>query len=363
MSYLKQFRDPAAISALLAEIGKVNDPTREYSFMEVCGTHTMSIFRYGIRSVLPKNIRLLSGPGCPVCVTDIGYVDAAIDLAGREDVIITTFGDMLRVPGSGTSLYHMRAEGSDIRIVYSPADAVGIAKKETAKKVIFLAVGFETTTPTIAGSIKIAADGDVGNYFILPGNKTMPNAMSALAGSGELKLDGFICPPHVSAITGTKLYDFLAADYGKSCVVGGFEPTDILQTVLMLMKQVNEGRAEVENQYSRVVTREGNIKATELVDSIFEPADAVWRGLGVIPGSGLTSNAEYSRFDALKEFDITMDTGKDNPGCICGDVLTGRKTPKDCKLFGKACLPENPQGACMVSSEGTCAAYYKYNIE
>ena len=357
---MEQFRDPVLIEGLIAEIRRETDPKRTYKFMEVCGTHTMSIFRYGIRSVIPENIVLLSGPGCPVCVTPVDFIDTALEMAKIKDVITTTFSDMLRVPGTKDNLYNLRSLGCDIRAVYSPSDAVRIAGENLSRNVIFIAVGFETTAPTTAASILLAHKSGINNFFILCGHKTMPNAMTALAQSGELKLDGFICPPHVSAITGTKIYDFLPEKYGKACVVGGFEPVDLLQTILMLIRQINERNASVQNQYSRVVTRDGNLKARQIIDSVYETSDSDWRGLGVISASGLKINKNYQVYDAAEKYPINIEKCPDNPACLCGDVLTGRKIPTDCPLFRKSCTPQDPKGACMVSSEGTCAAYYKY---
>ena len=361
MNFLDQFRDPSLVSALKSEIEREVHANRIYTFMEVCGTHTMSFFKYGIRSILPNNINLLSGPGCPVCVTPVEFIDTAIEISKMNDTIITTFGDMLKVPGTKENLYKLRSEGYDIRYVYSPIDAVKIAQESPSKQVVFIAVGFETTSPTTASSIIFANKKKIDNFFVLCGHKTMPNAMSALAGSGDLMLDGFICPPHVSAITGTQIYDFLAIDYGKACVVGGFEPTDLLQTILMLIKQVNQGKACVENQYSRVVNISGNKKAQDISASVFEACDSVWRGLGIIPQSGLEISERFSRIDAFNKFNVNLAKSFDNPACLCGEVLAGRKIPTDCSLFAKQCNPEDPKGACMVSSEGTCAAHYKYN--
>lgn len=361
MNLLDDFRDPTLLEGLKVKINRETDPGREYRFMEVCGTHTMSIFKYGIRSILPANIKLLSGPGCPVCVTPTDYIDTAIEIVKTKDAILTTFGDMLKVPGTAGNLYSFRADGYDIRFVYSPAEAVRIAEENPDKQVVFAAVGFETTSPTTAASILLAAKKNIGNFFVLCGHKTMPGAMSALASSGDLKLDGFICPPHVSAITGTKIYNFLAEKYGKACVVGGFEPADLLQTILMLVKQINDSKAYVENQYSRVVTSDGNKKAQEITYEVYEACDSTWRGIGSIPQSGLKIRKEYAKSDALSKFKVEIPVSYDNPACLCGEVLTGRKTPIDCPLYAKICNPENPKGACMVSSEGTCAAYYKYN--
>jgi hydrogenase expression/formation protein HypD len=357
---MEQFRDPVLIEGLKAEIKRETDPKRNYKFMEVCGTHTMSIFRYGIRSVIPENIVLLSGPGCPVCVTPVDFINTALAMSKIEDVITTTFGDMLKVPGTKDNLYNLRSLGCDIRAVYSPSDAVRIARENLSRNVIFIAVGFETTAPTTAASILLAHKSSIKNFFILCGHKTMPNAMTALAQSGELRLDGFICPPHVSAITGTRIYDFLPEKYGKACVVGGFEPVDLLQTILMLIRQINERNVSVQNQYSRVVTRDGNLKARQIIDSVYEACDSEWRGLGVISTSGLKINKNYQEYDAAEKYSIKIEKFSDNPACLCGDVLTGRKIPTDCPMFRKSCTPQYPKGACMVSSEGTCAAYFKY---
>jgi hydrogenase expression/formation protein HypD len=360
MTFLNTFRDRKLVDGLKNRIEIVNDRGKEYIFMEVCGTHTMSIFKYGLRSLLPGNIHLLSGPGCPVCVTSTEYLDRALEIAKLPETIVTTFGDMLKVPGSKTSLYKLRAEGRDIRIVYSPSDAVKIAREAKEKKVVFLGVGFETTAPTTAAAIKMAKQFGLENFYMLSGHKIMPPAMRALVSSGEIKIDGFICPPHVSAITGTDMYNFLADEYNRSCVIAGFEPTDILQGVLMLVMQVNEAVSRVENQYSRVVTQEGNRKAIALMEEVYEKADSDWRGLGTIEKSGLKVRERFTSYDAEREFDIEVEKSEDNPACLCGDVLGGRSEPTDCTLFGEACTPSNPKGACMVSSEGACAAYYRY---
>jgi hydrogenase expression/formation protein HypD len=360
MNLMEQFRDPVLIKGLIDEIRRETDTKRKYKFMEVCGTHTMSIFKYGIRSIIPENIVLLSGPGCPVCVTPVEFIDTALEMSKIKDVITTTFGDMLKVPGTKDNLYNLRSLGYDVRPVYSPSDAVKIAAENPSKNVIFIAVGFETTSPTTAASILLAQKSGIKNFFIHCGHKTMPNAMTALAQSGELKLDGFICPPHVSAITGTRIYDFLPEKYGKACVIGGFEPVDILQTILMLIRQINQKNASVQNQYSRVVTRNGNIKARQIIDSVYEACDSEWRGLGVISTSGQKIKKKYQEYDAAEKYPIMIEKFSDNPACLCGDVLTGRKIPTDCSLFRKSCTPQDPKGACMVSSEGTCAAYFKY---
>ncbi|WP_303721175.1 hydrogenase formation protein HypD [Malonomonas rubra] len=361
MKYASEYRDPQLGKALLVAIEKeVADYPGTMTLMEVCGTHTMSIYQHGIRSLLPKQIRLISGPGCPVCVTPIGFVDQAVTYARLDDVIIATFGDMIRVPGSSSSLQLEQAAGSQIKIVYSPLDAVALAEKHPEKKVIFLGVGFETTTPTIAGSIVAAKQKELNNYFVLCAHKTMPTPMAALTSDPELQVDGYICPAHVSAVIGANAYRPLAEQYKVPCVVTGFEPLDMLRGVQMLAAQVVSGRAEVENEYQRIVKPEGNKKAQALIEAVFEPCDAAWRGIGVIPGSGLQIREEFAAFDAARQIVVEVEEPKEHKGCLCGEILKGKVTPKDCPLFRTACTPENPVGACMVSSEGTCAAEYKY---
>lgn len=329
-----------------------------YNFMDVCGTHTMSIFRFGLRDVLPKNINLISGPGCPVCVTPNSFLDKAIALANLKDVLITTFGDMLRVPGSYSSLEMERAKGRSIRIVYSTLDALDMARKNPEKKIIFLGIGFETTAPTVAQSIIIARKEGLKNYFILCGHKTMPRALDVLARDRKTKIDGFLLPGHVSAIIGSRPYEFLSRRYKKRCVIAGFESSDIMQAIAMLMAQ-KEPKVEV--QYKRVINKAGNILAQKSIAEVFEDADSVWRGMGSIKKSGLRIRKKYSAFDAELVFRPKTKPTKENKGCICGDVLKGARTPLECGLFGKACTPEEPVGSCMVSSEGTCAAYYRYS--
>ncbi|MCX7923873.1 MAG: hydrogenase formation protein HypD [Clostridia bacterium] len=328
--------------------------------MEVCGTHTMAIFRYGIRQLLPENIELISGPGCPVCVTPGFFIDASIELAGHENVIITTFGDMMRVPGSQSSLLKEKAEGRDIRIVYSPLDSLKMAADNPDKKVVFLSIGFETTTPIAALSVLKARDEGIKNFSVLSSNKTIPEALKALVGDSDIGVNGFLYPGHASAIIGTGFYHELAERYKIPGVVAGFEPLDVLHAIITLATNINNNKIVVENQYSRVVPEAGNPVALEKMYEVFEPADSVWRGIGNIPGSGLKMRDSYSDYDAWKVFNIEQREWKEPKGCLCGEVLKGKKTPKDCKLFNKACTPENPVGACMVSSEGTCAAYHKY---
>ncbi len=361
---VKGFRDPQVAKDLVAEIHKaVEGFDGTMVLMEVCGTHTMSIYSHGIRQLMPKQVKLISGPGCPVCVTSIGYVDRAVALARRDNTIVTTFGDMMRVPGSTTTLNHEKAKGCDIRIVYSPLDAVEIAVKNPDKDVVFLGVGFETTTPTIAGAIVTADKKGLDNFYVLASHKTMPEPMAALTADPELQVDGYLCPAHVSTVIGVEGYEPLATDRNVPCVVTGFEPLDMLQGVLMAAKQVVAGTAKVENQYSRYVKHEGNPKARELMYTVFEPCDARWRGVGDIPHSGLQIKGEYARFDAEKAIDVDVEPPQEPKGCLCGEVLKGKIAPQECPLFRKLCTPENPVGACMVSSEGSCAAAYKYGIE
>ncbi|HXV22531.1 MAG TPA: hydrogenase formation protein HypD [Desulfuromonadales bacterium] len=361
MKYTTEFRDPAVAQKLLASIHQtVAGFTGTMTLMEVCGTHTMAIYQHGIRSLLPESIRLISGPGCPVCVTPVDYVDHAVALARRPGTIVATFGDMVRVPGSSSSLLQEKARGADVRVVYSPLDAVALAQKHPAQAVVFLGVGFETTAPTIAGSIIEAKRRGVNNYFVLPAHKTIPGPMAILADDPQLKVEGYLCPAHVSAIIGARAYEPLARDHRVPCVVTGFEPLDLLQGVAMLARQIVAGEARVEIQYSRIVKKEGNARARQILYEVFEPCDARWRGIGVIPGSGLGIRAAYAAFDAARQLPVKVEESKEHAGCLCGEILKGKVTPKECPLFRTACTPENPVGACMVSSEGTCAAEYKY---
>ncbi|MDF2524425.1 MAG: hydrogenase formation protein HypD [Clostridiales bacterium] len=333
------------------------------TIMEVCGTHTMAIFRYGIRDLLPSNVRLISGPGCPVCVTPSYYIASAIELAKREDVIITTFGDLMRVPGGNSSLLMEKAAGRDVRIVYSPLDSLKIASDNPDKKVVFLSIGFETTTPVAALTVIKAKEEGIRNFSILSANKTVPNALRVLSADEDIGVNGYLYPGHVSAIIGTGFYDTIANEYGITGVVAGFEPLDMLRAIITIISNSNSGRTVVENQYSRVVPIEGNPIAVEKMYEVFEPADAVWRGIGCIPGSGLKMRNKYREYDSWEAFELQELPGEEPKGCMCGEILKGKLTPKQCKLFGKVCTPENPVGACMVSSEGTCAAYHKYGGE
>ncbi len=358
---LEEFRNREIVRGLAGLIARLADRhDRPMTFMEVCGTHTMAIYQFGIRSILPPQVRLISGPGCPVCVTPIGYVDKAVAYARIPDTIIASFGDMLRVPGSSSSLMEERARGADVRVVYSPLDAVSLAARNPGKRVIFLGVGFETTAPTIAGTILTAQAKGLANLFVLASHKTIPGPMRVLSSDPDLGIDGYLCPAHVSAVIGGDAYRILAEEDGIPCVVTGFEPADVLQGVAMLVKQLVEGRSEVEIQYRRFVTREGNRKAQELISRVFEPCDSAWRGLGQITGSGLVIREEFSRFDAEKALPVVAEEAREPAGCLCGEVLKGKISPSECPLFGTACTPEDPVGACMVSSEGSCAAAYKY---
>lgn len=333
---------------------------RPIKLMEVCGTHTVAMFRFGVRDVIPKEIKLLSGPGCPVCVTPIKDVDAAIEIAKLGNCVLATFGDMMRVPGSRQSLYHAQAEGARVSIVYSPMDALQIAAGNGDTNVVFFATGFETTSPSIAGTLIEADRRGIKNFFIYSAHKVVPPALRALISAPALKIDGFILPGHVTTIIGTEPYEFIAADYKIPSVVAGFEGEDILQAIMMLLEQMAAGRAAVEIQYTRVVKKEGNRKAVSLINACFEPCDANWRGIGVIPGSGLKLRDEMKHRDVSRVFSLDIPDAPEPGGCQCGLVLQGLKIPTDCSLFGKACTPEHPVGACMVSTEGSCAAYYKY---
>lgn len=334
--------------------------TKPVRLMEVCGTHTVAIFRAGIRQLLPAKVDLVSGPGCPVCVTPADYMDRAIAYARREDVILTTFGDMLKVPGSQSSLGEAKAAGADIRIIYSPLESLAIAAANPGKKIIFLAVGFETTTPTAAATVLQAAEQKLTNFFVFSAHKLVPPALRTLLDDPAVKVDGFILPGHVCVVTGTDPFGFLPQEYAMPGVVCGFEPLDILQTVYMLARQIQSGIPAVENAYGRVVKTEGNPTAQRLVAEVYEPADADWRGIGLIQNSGLQVREKYRAFDAAAALPLHLEKCAKQTACRCGEVLRGIVKPHDCRLFGTACVPEHPVGACMVSVEGACAAWYKY---
>ena len=330
--------------------------------MEVCGTHTVAIFRHGVRSLLPGGLRLLSGPGCPVCVTSIKDVDKAIAIALRSDVIFATFGDMMRVPGGERSLSGAKAEGADIRIVYSPLDCLRIARENADKQVVFFSAGFETTAPSEAATLSESERQGIRNFSLLTVNKLVPPALDVLLQSDEAKIDGFLLPGHVSTIIGSRAYDFIPEKYAKPCVVTGFGAEDIIAGIAMLLRQISEGRAAVEVQYKSAVTECGNQKAMEYIREYFEPCDSHWRGIGTIPVSGLKLRDTWSHRDAEGLFPLDIPDRPEPKGCQCGLVLRGIKVPPECPLFGRACTPERPVGACMVSTEGSCAAYYKYGI-
>jgi len=358
VKYISEFRRSELADGLISRIQRRSKtPAR---FMEFCGGHTVTIFRYGVRQVLPQTIDMVSGPGCPICVTANADLDKAIALSQIPDIIIATFGDMLKVPGSRSSLQQVKADGAQVHTVYSTMDALKIAGDNPDKSVVFLGIGFETTAPTIAASILQAEEKGLKNYYVLSLHKLCPPVIRALLDSGEVKLGGLICPGHVSAIIGSHPWEFIARDYGIPCVVSGFEPLDILQCVDMLVTQVENGESRVEIAYRRGVRPEGNQQALKLMEQVFEPCPARWRGIGEVAHSGLKLKKKYQRFDAELAFDIEPGPTAEPVGCICGDILRGVKTPADCRLFGKVCTPQYPVGPCMVSSEGSCSAYYLY---
>ncbi|MCP3178274.1 hydrogenase formation protein HypD [Desulfuromonas sp. KJ2020] len=332
------------------------------TLMEVCGTHTMSIYQHGIRDLLPPALRLVSGPGCPVCVTPVSTLDHAIALAQQKDILIATFGDMVRVPGSASSLLREQALGAHIQIVYSPLDALTLARRNPQKHIVFLGIGFETTAPTVAATLIKAQDERMDNFSVLCAHKTMPAAMAALTAEANLTVDGYLCPAHVSTIIGAEAYRFLAEERRIPCVITGFEPLDILQGIDMALTQILEDRPQVDIQYQRFVTPAGNRQAQALLARVFEPCDAEWRGLGTIASSGLRLREEFASFDAGKIWPVAIPPLQESLDCRCGDILKGLIQPGDCPLFARTCTPENPVGACMVSSEGTCAAAYRFGI-
>jgi hydrogenase expression/formation protein HypD len=336
---------------------------RRLNLMEVCGTHTTAISKSGLRGLLSNYMDLLSGPGCPVCVTDQRDIDRMIALARIPGVVIASFGDMIRVPGTDTSLEVERARGAGIEICYSPHDALSYAVQHIDKEVIFLGVGFETTAPAVALSVMEAKALGIKNYFVLSVHKLVPPAMKALLADSELNVDGFILPGHVSVITGRKTFDFIASEYGIPAVVAGFEPIDIIEAISLLLKQIADKRAETINGYTRLVSEEGNIRAKKAIEEVFEPADAPWRGFGLIPESGLFFRKAYTDFDAAARFPVEVPDSMLPEGCSCGEVLKGKIKPDQCPLFSTACTPSDPTGPCMVSSEGACAAYFNYGDE
>lgn len=357
MKYIDEYRDRKLVAALTERIRK--SVRQDYKFMEVCGGHTAAIRRFGLPSLLPENITLISGPGCPVCVTGTQFIDKAVALSLMDNIIIASFGDLIRVPGSESTLEKMKASGADVRIVFSGIEALNIARMNPGRSVIFPGIGFETTAPGTAVTICEAQKQDIRNFLVLNAHKVMPPAMETLLKDGT-RIDGFICPGHVATITGSRSFDFIPRKYKTGCVITGFEPVDLLQSVLMLIEQVNNGNPQVQIQYKRAVTENGNILAQKIMNNVFGPNDAEWRGIGIIKSGGLAIKKHYEEFDAEKVFNLNVKTKEDNSLCICGDILRGLKTPFDCPLFGTACIPTDPVGACMVSDEGACNSYYKY---
>jgi hydrogenase expression/formation protein HypD len=361
VKYVDEFRDAALGRTLAAEILGAVEPGRHLKIMEVCGGHTHSIYKYGVDDLLPTNVELVHGPGCPVCVIPMGRVDDGIAIARKPGVILTCFGDMMRVPGSDGTLLEAKAEGADVRMVYSPLDALRIAKSEPDREVVFFAIGFETTAPSTALTLKRAKAEGITNFSCFCNHVTIVPPLRALLDSPDLRLDGFIGPGHVSTVVGARPLEFIPADYGKPVVVSGFEPVDILQSVLMILRQLGEGRCEVENQYKRVVPYEGNLRALEIMAEVFALRPHFeWRGLGFISHSGLRLSDAYADLDAERRFAVPGVRVADPKACQCGEVLKGVIKPYECKVFGSACTPERPIGTCMVSSEGACAAYYNY---
>lgn len=363
------FSDPELCRGLLAELRRELDgPLR---FMEVCGTHTVAIFRSGLRSLLPEGIAHLSGPGCPVCVTHDREIAAMLALAEKEGVVVATFGDLMRVPGpGGANLKEAKAAGAEVEVVYSPLDALALARTRPDRKVVFLGVGFETTAPTVAATVQMAKREGLGNFLVLPFHKLVPPALDALLAedsggqAGDATgIDAFLLPGHVSTILGLEPYRFMADVYKKPGVVGGFDPADILQSLLLMLEMRKAGRPGIVNQYRRAVSDTGNPRAREILFDVFEPGDALWRGIGLIPASGLFMRKEYGAFNAWERFALALPDVPEIKGCRCGDVLKGRLSPDGCPLFGKACTPARPVGPCMVSTEGSCAAYFKYHVE
>ena len=372
MKYIDEFRDGELAGRIAASIRTEADPARRYHFMEFCGGHTHAISRYGVSDLLPDNVRMIHGPGCPVCVLPIGRVDQAIRLVLNHGVSLCTYGDCLRVPASdGLSLLKAKARvgqcGGEVRMVYSSLDAVAYARQHPERQVVFFAIGFETTTPPTAVAIQQAAALGLKNFSVLCCHVLTPSAIASILESPEVRqwgtvpLDGFVGPAHVSTIIGSRPYEFFAEEYRKPVVIAGFEPLDVMQAIRMLIRQVNEGRAEVENEFARAVSRDGNLKAQQLVAEVFEMRKAFeWRGLNVLPYSALRIRSTFAEFDAEKRFGEVYKSVADHKACECGAILRGVKRPQDCKIFGTVCTPENPVGSCMVSSEGACAAHYTY---
>jgi hydrogenase expression/formation protein HypD len=368
MRWIDEFRDGALAEQIAATIAAAVEPHRRYHFMEFCGGHTHAISRYGIGDLLPEAVKMIHGPGCPVCVLPIGRIDLALELVLERDAILATYGDCLRVPASGgLSLLKAKARGGDVRMIYSAADALELARRNPQRQVVFFAIGFETTTPPSAVVIRQAAAERLANFSVVCNHVLTPAAITHILESpevrelGSVRLDGFVGPAHVSTVIGSRPYEFFAEEYRKPVVIAGFEPLDVMQAILMLVRQVNEGRAEVENEFTRAVTRDGNLKAQELVSDVFELRRSFeWRGLGDVPYSALAIRPPYAAFDAERRFALQTKPVADNKACECGAILRGVKHPRDCRIFGTVCTPDSPVGSCMVSSEGACAAHYSY---
>lgn len=363
LRYIDEYRDGELARVVLQRLEQLCRELDSMRFMEICGTHTVAIFRSGLRRLFPDNLQLISGPGCPVCVTANEDIDRAIWLAEQPGVILTTFGDLVRVPGSRSSLQEVRAKGADVRMVYASLDALRIAEENPDRQVVFIGIGFETTAPTVAAAVHQAARTGIRNFSVFSVHKLLPPVMQALLQAENLRLNGFICPGHVSTVIGADAYREVAAGYRVPCVVTGFEPLDILQGIAMLAAQLRDQRSEVEIQYRRGVRWEGNRRALDLMAEIFEPADVTWRGLGPIAASGLRVRDAWAAFDATRKFELPRIEVREDPACRCGEVLRGVMTPPECPLFRKACHPQKPKGPCMVSSEGTCGAYYRYHTD
>ena len=358
MKYRDEYRDKYLCQSIIQRIKGLTKT--DIKLMEVCGTHTVAIFRSGLKGMLPANIHLISGPGCPVCVTPVSDIDHIIALARMDENITATFGDMINVPGSSSSLKQEKAQGADIRVIYTPLQALELARKFPQKKIVLVGIGFETTIPLLASVVLEAVKSSLQNFYLFSLAKVMPPIMQALLKSGETKIDGFICPGHVSTIIGTHPYQFIPRQYHIPCVIAGFEPVDILSAIYYLIQQNINKKPVVENQYRRAVREEGNLVALQKIKQVFSPVDSEWRGIGKVAGSGLDLKPEFSVMNARNIF-VEIETSRENPECRCGEVLRGMIAPLRCPLFKKVCKPENPIGACMVSSEGACAAYYKYN--
>ncbi|MFH1038357.1 MAG: hydrogenase formation protein HypD [PVC group bacterium] len=359
MKLLDSFYDPVLARKLAGDIGRIAGD-RRFNLMEVCGTHTVSIFRSGLRSLLPPSLRLLSGPGCPVCVTPREIIDEIIIRSRQPGTVIATFGDMLNVPGAESTLRKEKSRGADVRMIYSPLEGLRLARENPGKKVIFLAIGFETTIPSAAAAVLEAEKSGIGNFFVLPAGRLIPPAMEFLLSGDDVKIDGFLCPGHVSVIIGTKPYRKIAERFHTPCVIAGFEPLDILAAIRELLVMITGGAGGVRNLYPRAVREEGNPRARKVMETVFQVTDAQWRGLGIIPASGISLRPAFGKHDAGWLEPVELPAAPPDSRCICGRILRGAAVPVDCPVFGTGCIPSSPLGPCMVSSEGTCAAWFRY---